>query len=68
MYCLSNLFVELIIYVGQSLNSCVSFARALIAFSTIFAEMLVAPPWSWPATNVGLINIGAVVAALRKLE
>jgi len=30
--------------------------------------MLVAPPWSWPASNVGLINIGAVVAALGKLE
>lgn len=41
--------------------------RSLLAFATIFAGMLVTPPWSWPATNVGLINIGAVISALRRL-
>ncbi|KIM93414.1 hypothetical protein OIDMADRAFT_74174, partial [Oidiodendron maius Zn] len=59
---MGTMLLHPVIWWSALLNAVIT--GALIAFTTIYAEMLVAPPWSWPATNVGLVNIGAIAAAL----
>ncbi|KAL3462804.1 major facilitator superfamily domain-containing protein [Aspergillus heterothallicus] len=36
----------------------------MVAYTTYFAELLVSPPWSWPGSNIGLINLTGIFLAV----